>query len=201
MTPEERIKSVVIGGSAGALDALVRLLGSLPADFASPLVIVVHLARHQPSSLPEALRASCRLPVREPRDKEPLAPGIVYVAPPSYHLLIDRGPSFAFSVDEPVNYSQPSIDVLFESAADVLGPAVVGVLLSDANPDGAAGLRLIQEAGGLAIVQAPGDSAHRAMPDAAIHACPGALVLSAKAIGEHLAHLSSLALRAPRGRP
>jgi two-component system, chemotaxis family, protein-glutamate methylesterase/glutaminase len=183
--------AVLVGGSAGAVEVVSLLLGALPRDFATPIVVLIHLPRHRPSALPGALRGTCQLPLREPQDKEPLAPATVYLAPADYHLLIDRGPSFALSVDEPVNFSLPSIDVLFESAADVLGPGCAGVLVSGANPDGARGLRAIQEAGGLVVIQAPDDAAHGAMPEAALALCPGARVLSAKGISQWLQQLST----------
>jgi len=180
--------AVVIGGSAGAIDALSQILQALPADFAPTVAVVLHLPRHRRSALPDVLARSSMLPVREPEDKEPLARGTVYVAPPDYHLLIDDGPRFALSVDEPRNFSLPSIDVLFESAARVLGPAVVGVVLTGANSDGAAGLRAICDAGGVAIAQSEAEV--RSMPEAARRACKGAEMLAAVAIGQRLAALN-----------
>jgi two-component system chemotaxis response regulator CheB len=175
-------QAVLVGGSAGAIEVVSLLLGALAADFATPIVVLIHLPRHRPSALGGALRGRCRLAVREPVDKEPLAPATVYLAPPDYHLLIDPGPSFALSVDEPVNFSKPSIDVLFQSAAHVLGASCVGVLLSGASPDGAQGLRAIWEAGGLVAIQDPDDAIHGTMPKAGRALCPDAQVLSAKAI-------------------
>jgi signal transduction histidine kinase len=143
-------EAIVVGGSAGALEALSTLLADLPDDFTVPIVIVLHLPRHKPSVLPEVVAAKAGRPVREPLDKEPVSGSMIYVAPADYHLLIDREVVFAFSVDEPVNFSLPSIDVLFESAADVFGARLIGVLLSGANADGASGLKAIEDAGGLA---------------------------------------------------
>jgi two-component system chemotaxis response regulator CheB len=184
-------EAILIGGSAGAIEVVSLALAALPGDFAMPIVVLVHLPRQRPSALTGALSGKCRLALREPLDKEPLAPATVYLAPPDYHLLIDPGPSFALSVDEPVNFSLPSIDVLFESAADVLGPRCAGVLVSGANSDGARGLCAIQKAGGLVVIQAPDDAAHSAMPEAAIALCPGARVLSAKGISQWLQQLST----------
>ncbi len=187
--PTTRTAAVVVGGSAGAIDALAQLLGALPATFALPVVVVTHLARQRPSHLANALAAHCRLPVREIEDKEPLAAGTVHVAPPDYHLLIDVGPRLALTLESAVRYSIPSIDVLFESAADAFGAALAGVVLSGANDDGARGLVAIVRAGGTAFVQAPADAVMATMPEAAIAACPTATVLGARDLGGALARL------------
>ncbi len=183
------IEATVIGGSAGALEALASLLEGLPAGLRVPIAIVVHIARNKPSALGSVLAAHSALPVCEAEDKAPLEPGHAYVAPPGYHVLIERGPSFALSVDAPVNFSQPSIDVLFESAAAALGPAVAGVLLSGANEDGARGLLAISEAGGVAMVQEPGEAASRTMPEAALRTCPRAAVAHIAGIRDRLVEL------------
>lgn len=181
---------IVVGGSAGALDALSILLADLPDEFAVPIVIVLHLPRQKPSTLSEVLAAKLGRPVREPLDKEPVSASMIYVAPPDYHLLINRGMTFAFSVDEPVNFSLPSIDVLFESAARSLGGGVIGVLLSGANADGAHGLKAIEDAGGTALVQAPQDASMPAMPNAAIALCKRAGVLPAAEMRAYLIRLA-----------
>lgn len=185
------LQAILVGGSAGAVEVVFLLLESLPADFATPIVVLVHLPRHRPSALCQALRGKGALALREPLDKEPLAPSTVYLAPPDYHLLIDPGPSFALSVDQPVNFSRPSIDVLFESAADVLGPGCAAVLLSGASSDGAHGLRAIQTAGGLVAIQDPDEAAQAAMPKAALALCPGARRLSAQAISPWVQQVSA----------
>lgn len=182
-------QAILLGGSAGAIEVVSLVLGALPADFATPIVVIIHLPRHRPSALAGALGGKCRLALREPLDKEPLAPATVYLAPPDYHLLIDPGPSFALSVDETVNFSRPSIDVLFRSAADVLGPNCAGVLVSGASPDGAHGLRAIQQAGGLVAIQDPDDATQAAMPAAARALCPDAPLLSAQAISRWVQQL------------
>jgi two-component system chemotaxis response regulator CheB len=183
-------RAVFIGGSAGALSVASALLRALPCDFGPAVGIVLHLPPKRPSVLAEALAEASPIPLREPEDKEPLAPSTAYLAPPDYQLLIDPGPCFALSIDEPVNYSRPSIDVLFESAADVMGPRCAGILLSGANADGALGLRAIEEAGGSAMVQVPEEAEQRAMPDAALAVCSTARALSAQAIGRWLQQLS-----------
>jgi two-component system chemotaxis response regulator CheB len=192
-------EAILVGGSAGAIEVVSLLMGSLPADFATPIVVLIHLPRHRPSALHGALAGRCRLVLREPEDKEPLAHSTVYLAPPDYHLLIDPGPSFALSVDEPVNFSRPSIDVLFESASQVLGPRCAGVLVSGANPDGAHGLRAIQTAGGLVAVQNPDDATHGVMPKAALALCPNLPVLSAPEISRWVQQLSPWQTSSSRG--
>jgi two-component system chemotaxis response regulator CheB len=163
-----RLDAVVIGASAGGIEALSVILSRLPSTLRVPLLIVLHLPRERPSLLVEIFSAKCTLPVREAMDKEPIEPGTVYFAPPDYHLLVEAGPQLALSVDALVHYSRPSIDVLFESAADVYGEHVMGIVLSGANQDGAAGLQAISRAGGVTAVQTP-ESAHaRAMPEAAL---------------------------------
>jgi len=161
------IDVILIGGSAGALPILVDLLPVLSDALVTPIVIALHLPP-EPSHLPRVLGELCRRPVREVDDKEPLAPSTIFIAPPNYHLLVERTLTFALSVDEPVQFSRPSIDVLFESAADSLGARVVAVLLSGANGDGARGLERICRAGGIAIVQDPTTATMPAMPLAAI---------------------------------
>lgn len=157
-TPEslqQRILAIVIGASAGGIEALSVLLPALPARLQVPVFIVLHVPRDRSSLLPEIFGPRCPLPVREAQDKEPVQPGTVYFAPPDYHLLIDRGPTLALSADALVHYSRPSIDVLFESAADQYGSRLLGIILSGANEDGANGLATVHAAGGVTVVQSP----------------------------------------------
>ena len=146
------IEAIVVGGSAGALHALAAILPALPPSFSIPMALVLHMARERPSYLAELLGAKCALPVKEAEDKEPIAPAMIYLAPPNYHLLIEKERCFSLSVDAPVNYSRPAIDVLFESAAEAYGSALAGLLLSGANEDGASGLARIKKAGGTTLV-------------------------------------------------
>lgn len=160
---------VAIGGSAGGVEALLRLVALLPAASAASVVIAMHLVPNRPSLLPQLLAERCALPVREAEDKEPLAAGTVYLAPPNYHLMVDaRPPQLCLSVDAPVHFSRPSIDVLFESCAEAFGPRVLGVLLSGANHDGSAGLAAIARHGGIAAVQAPAEAQVPIMPATAL---------------------------------
>jgi two-component system chemotaxis response regulator CheB len=177
MGGRRHIEAIVVGGSAGALDALSVLLPALPVDCAVPVALVVHLPPSRPSRLAAVLAMRASVPVKEAEDKEPVAPGRVYVAPPGYHLLIERGRTFALSTDALLNFSRPAIDVLFESAADAYGDALAGIVLTGASEDGARGLAAIAEAGGLAVVQAPDGAVARQMPDAAIARAAGARIL------------------------
>jgi two-component system chemotaxis response regulator CheB len=158
---------VVIGGSAGALEVLRTIVRELPQPLYCPVVIVIHLPSHS-SGLAELLGADTSLTVKQAEDKEPMVPGTVYIAPPSYHLLIESQRSFALSVDPPVHFSRPSIDVLFETARDVYGASLIGILLSGASEDGAAGLQEIHAAGGTTIVQSPQSAEVAIMPAAAL---------------------------------
>jgi two-component system chemotaxis response regulator CheB len=182
---------IVIGGSAGALEVLGLILSALPKDFLPTVVIVLHLPAAKPSILPKVLAARSALPVREPDDKEALAPNTVYVAPPGYHLLIEKTRSFALSIDDLVQFSRPSIDVLFDSAADALGATLTGVLLTGANEDGARGLRRIKAAGGRSIVQTPSSAAVAMMPEAGVRLAEPDAVLAPHEIGPFLAQLGA----------
>ncbi len=162
--------AIVIGGSAGALEALAVILPALPSSCDVPIVVVVHLPPGAPSLLPTVLQPRTALLVKEVEDKEPVMGRTIYVAPPNYHVLVERDGMFALSVDDLVHFSRPAIDVLFESASEVYGPHLAGVVLAGANADGAAGLAAIKRRGGLTIAQAPDSAAVRAMPQAAIDA-------------------------------
>lgn len=160
--------AIVIGASAGGVDAVSTLLQALPASFGVAVVIVVHVPPANDNLLARVLAPRCALPVREAVDKEPVERGIVYVAPPSYHLLIEPERTFALSLDEPVHFSRPSIDVLFESAAHAYRERLLGIVLTGANADGAEGLRIVRELGGAGWVQQPETAYAQAMPAAAL---------------------------------
>ncbi|MGV3592860.1 MAG: chemotaxis protein CheB [Gammaproteobacteria bacterium] len=184
-----KLQAIAIGASAGALEALSVILPPLPADYRLPLFLVVHVPPDKESLLAEILAAKCRLRVREAEDKIPIEAGTLYVAPPNYHMLVENDGCLSLSSDEEVLFSRPSIDVLFESAADAYGPALGGIVLTGANEDGAAGLRAIVAAGGTAVVQQPALAAAAAMPRAALNACPSARAMSLEAIGAWLQSL------------
>jgi two-component system chemotaxis response regulator CheB len=195
------IDVLVIGGSAGALEALLAILPALPSALAVPIVVALHVAPSHPSLFPALLARACPRPVREVEDKQPLEPGVIYVAPPNYHVLIERDRTLALSVDAPVHYSRPSIDVLFESAADAFGRGVAGIVLSGANEDGASGLRRITDAGGLAAVQDPATAVHPTMPRAAARSVPGARVLSIEGLTRWCSNLTTPATLRGDPRP
>jgi two-component system chemotaxis response regulator CheB len=194
----DRVDAVVIGGSAGAVEALCLILPSVPANIRVPLFIVLHLPRDRPSLLTEVFSPRCACPVREAQDKDPIEPRTVYVAPPDYHLLIepgllvDAGPQVSLSVDEVVHFSRPSIDVLFESAADFYRERLLGIILTGANEDGAEGLAAIQRAGGITVVQRPEDAQASFMLRAALNRAPGSFVLSLAEIAGLLRTLESV---------
>lgn len=179
---------VVVGTSWGGLQALGRLLRSLPATFGIPVVLVQHRHRESDNLLARLLQERTPLPVCEVEDKMPIQPGQVYVAPADYHLLVDEG-YFSLSTDAPVRYSRPSIDVTFASAADAFGSRTVGVVLTGANADGSQGLRHIVDRGGLGIVQDPTTAESPTMPAAALRAVPTSLVRRVEEIGPFLATL------------
>ncbi len=182
---------VAMGASWGGLHAVETVLGALPPHFGAPVVIAQHRqAASNDGMLVRLLDARCSLTVCEAEDKQSLDPGVVLVAPPDYHLLVERG-TVALSVDAPLNYSRPSIDVLFTSAADAYGARVVGVVLTGSNSDGALGLARIAGRGGAAIVQDPESAERREMPDAALWATPEARVLALEEIGPALAQLAT----------
>lgn len=181
--------AIVVGGSSGAVEALTALLPALPATLRAAMVVVLHLPRDRPSLLADIFRKRCPLPLKEAQDKDVLEPGAVYFAPPDYHVLVDEGPCLSLSIDAPVHFSRPSIDVLFESAADLYGPRLVGILLSGANEDGARGLAAVRSAGGLAIVQDPASAPMPSMPRAALACTPVDHALPPAAIAALLAQL------------
>ncbi len=160
---------VVVGTSTGGLAAMQVLLPGLAEGFPWPVVVVQHRSKEPGSELCKYLQSCCRWNVSEPEDKEPIMAGRVYLAPRDYHLLVEDG-RFALSVDAPVTYARPSIDVLFESAADVYRKRTVGVILTGANTDGARGLAKIKAYGGLCAVQDPASAESRGMPQAAMAA-------------------------------
>lgn len=182
---------IVIGGSAGGLDALVAVLRALPHAFRPPIAVVLHVRGDRPSLLSTVLRDATTLPVVEVEDKQPLLPGTIHVGPPNYHLLIERDGSLALSIDAAVNFSRPAIDVLFESAADAFGAALVAVLLSGASDDGARGLRHVAARGGRVLVQDPATASAPTMPNAALATMTPHEVLAPPRIGALLAALGS----------
>jgi two-component system chemotaxis response regulator CheB len=178
------IDAVVIGASAGGVQALAAVLPAFPRGSRSAIFVVLHIPRDRPSLLTEVFSPKCALEVREAEDKEPVRPGTVYFAPSNYHLLVDEGPQLALSADDLVHHSRPSIDVLFESAADIYGERLLGVILTGANEDGAQGLAAVHDAGGITVVQEPGTAQAPAMVLSAIQLRTPDLILPLQRIAE-----------------
>ena len=185
MTP---IDLIVIGCSLGGMRALSMILGELPADFKPPIAVVQHRHKASNEGLPAYMRTQTKLPVVDVDDKLYIRPGRVYLAPADYHLLVEKG-RFDLSVDAAVSYSRPSVDVLFESAADAYRTGVVGVVLTGANADGARGAMRIKQQGGFVIVQEPGTAEAPDMPQAAIDAVRVDRILPLERIGPFLVEL------------
>ena len=162
------VEAVVIGTSAGGLAALSVLVAGLEATFRLPLLVVQHIPSGVPTQLAEIFQRKTGLHVKEADEKETVRGGTLYFAAPGYHLLVEQDTSLSLSQDDSVHFSRPSIDVLFESAADAWGERVAGILLTGANEDGAAGLEAIHRAGGLTIVQDPDEAEVDSMPRAAL---------------------------------
>jgi two-component system chemotaxis response regulator CheB len=184
----------VVGTSLGGLHALRILLGGLPKRLPLAIAIVQHRGRDPGGELREILQRHSALSIVEPEDKETIAAGTVYIAPAGYHLLVERG-AFALSTDVPVWHARPSIDVLFESAADAYTERAIGVILTGSSPDGARGLARIKERGGLAIVENPATAESRVLPDAAIAAAQVDRILPLSEIAPFLASLSHATTR------
>ena len=184
-----RYDQVVIGGSAGAMQALPIILEQLPETFCLPVVAVLHRLESGSGYLCQYLVQRCALPVMEIEDKQRVKPGHIYIAPAGYHVLLEVGGYFSLSIDPKVNYSRPSIDILFESAVDVYADRLVGIILTGANSDGSRGIRKINEAGGLTIVQRPETALSDYMPKAALKATNIDKVLDPQGIGFFLAEL------------
>jgi two-component system chemotaxis response regulator CheB len=180
---------VVIGASSGGVEALCTLFAGLPADFPAPILVVQHSGSESGRELAEAFARFGPLPVVEAEPRQPVLGGCIYIAPPGYHLLVERGPRLALSVDEKVCHVRPSVDVLFESAADVWKDRLAGVILTGANADGAQGLAAVRSRRGVAIVQDPEEALMRDMPESALKACGADHVVTLAAIAPLLSEL------------
>ncbi len=165
-----QVEAIVVGASAGAVEALNALLPAFPSTLEAAVIVVVHLPQNRPAVLVELFAAKCALAVREAEDKCAIGAGTIWFAPPGYHLLVEEDRSFSLSLDEPVHFSRPSIDVLFESAAEVYRDKLLALVLTGANQDGALGARAVQRAGGLLGVQDPATAPAEAMPQACLAA-------------------------------
>lgn len=183
-------KVVVIGGSAGSIDALMKLFPLLQKPIGFTLIIVLHRKNSVDSSLADLFSMKTSIPVSEVEDKDPIQSGKIYVAPADYHLLVEEENIFALDASEKINYSRPSLDVTYESVAEVFGPSAIGILLSGANADGTDGLRIIKKAGGLTIVQDPATAQTPFMPHHALQHVQIDFVFSVEEIARFLNHLS-----------
>ncbi|CAG8863625.1 Protein-glutamate methylesterase/protein-glutamine glutaminase 2 [Pseudomonas fluorescens] len=184
-----RTRAVVIGASAGGVAALFTVLGALPPGYAIPVVCVLHLPEDRDSQLAEVMQRKLLRPVVQGRDKERIAPGTIYVAGPGYHLSVELDGRLSLSQEDPVHFSRPAIDFLFESAADAFGRELLGVLLTGANEDGARGLAYIKQSGGRTVVQDPREAQVALMPEAALALHQPDHILSLSGIGQLLATL------------
>ena len=183
---KHKVEAVVIGASAGGVQALLTLLSALPASFRLPIITVLHLPANRDSQLAEVFQHRLALTVREAADKETIAPGTVYFAAPGYHLSVENDRTFSLSGEAPLQFCRPSIDVLMESAADAYGAALLAIVLTGANADGADGLARVKRLGGLTAVQDPAEAAAVTMPKAAIHRCRPDFILNLDGILELL---------------
>lgn len=186
------IEAVVMGVSAGGLSALGALLPKLPLDFKPSVVVVQHRQATADDYLVTYLKQHCEMRVESVEDKKPMQDSTIYIAPANYHLLIEAHRTFALTVDEPVNYARPSVDVLFDSAAQTFGDRLIGVVMTGANHDGSLGLRQIQQNGGLTIVQDPLDAEADAMPRAALQKCTADYILPLNEIAPCLIQLAQM---------
>ena len=172
-----RFEAVLIGGSAGGVDALVDLLPAIPAGYTLPVFCILHLPGGRESRLAELFDERLPVPVREAADKEEIVPGTVYFAGAGYHLSVERDRTFSLSCEPPVHFARPAIDVLMESSADTYGPALAAILLTGANHDGADGMAYIRARGGFTVVQDPADAQVPTIPVSAINRCKPNVIL------------------------
>ena len=186
LSPSQRFQAVVVGVSMGGLEALRRLFNRLDAQFPLPIMVVQHLGAGSGDGLGPLLDAMCPIHIKEADDGEVPQPGTVYLAPANYHLLVELDGTLGLSIDEPVNFARPSVDVLFESAAATFGPGLIGVLLTGAGRDGSQGLLTIQQLGGQTLVQDPRDAVADSMPLSALQVLKPDAILPLEALADHL---------------
>ncbi len=185
-----KYNAVVIGASAGGFHAVKKLLAQLPKDFSLPVIIVQHISPSSDNYMATYLNDNCKLRVKEADEKEDILPGYVYISPPNYHLLVEEDFTLSLSTTEKVNYSRPSIDILFETAVYAYGDSLIGIVLTGANNDGAEGLRKIKNAGGYCIVQDPKEAEATVMPESAIEKAVPHNILCIDSIAKKLISLS-----------
>ncbi|THU39253.1 chemotaxis protein CheB [Niastella caeni] len=186
MDQNKTFDAIVIGASAGGLYAMINIFKQLPANYPIPIIVVQHRSKDERSLLEEVLQQKCSVCIKQADEKEVIAGGCVYFAPPDYHLLVENDGTFSLSFDPPVNYSRPSIDVLFETAADVFKERLLAIILTGANADGARGMKKIRKLGGTTIAQQPDTADYPEMPKAAINTGAIQHILTPDAIGSFL---------------
>lgn len=182
-------KAIVIGGSAGSFQGIIKILSSLPKDFELPIILCLHRLKHVRHGFVEALNIKSTITLLEPEDKDPIKRGCIYLAPANYHLCIELGNTFALSTEEMVNNSRPSIDITLETAAYNYQNRLIGILLSGANKDGALGMKKIKDRGGLTIVQQPSECMIDTMPTAALSVTTIDYILNVQGIIEFIKDL------------
>lgn len=187
------VDAIVIGASAGGVEALLNLFAELPAQFRLPIIVVLHLPSERHSRLAEVFQQHVTMPVKEVDDKELITAGTLYFAAPGYHVSVENDLSLSLSLEDRVHHSRPSIDILFESAADAFGERLAGVLLTGANADGARGMAQIKDQGGFTLVQDPGTAQASTMPQAALALSAPDYILSLSEIGQMLVELERIA--------
>lgn len=177
-----KYECIVIGGSWGALGPVLEIIRNLPAAFIIPVIVILHRQKNIESSLVSLLRNNTKLKVCEIVDKLKITGRNIYICPANYHVLIEKDKTFVLDVSEPENYSRPSIDVTFESAANVFEDRLIAILLSGLNSDGSNGLKKISDNGGLAIIQNPDEAEAKNMPNAAKNKVNSAKTMNVKEI-------------------
>ena len=187
------IEAIVIGASAGGVEALLNILTPLREGFGLPIVVVLHLPDERRSHLAEVFARRVALPVLEASDKSRIEAGTLYFAAPGYHLSVEQDRSFSLSLEDRVHYSRPAIDYLFESAADANVPKLAAVMLTGANRDGAHGLAQVKRRGGLTVVQDPDEAQVATMPQAALDIHQPDHILTIRGIGRLLVELEQIA--------
>lgn len=187
------VEAIVIGASAGGVEALLSILSPLREGFVLPIIVVLHLPDERRSHLADVFARRVAMRVQEARDKTSIEAGTLYFAMPGYHLSVEQDRTFSLSLEDRVHYSRPAIDYLFESAADAYGPALAAVLLTGANRDGASGMARVKRRGGLTIVQDPDEAQVATMPLAALNTHQPDHVLPLRGIGRLLVELERIA--------
>ena len=188
---EVRYKVIVVGGSAGSLDVMLRIISTANTTSGIIYIIIIHRKNDADSVLTGLFSSRTALKVKEVEDKDYILPGHIYIAPADYHLLIEDENTFSLDASEKIYFSRPSIDVTFESVAEVFGAAAIGILLSGANADGTVGLTRIQQAGGFTIVQDPESAEVDYMPRQAIDKLKPDAIKSADEIADFLKQIIS----------